>query len=207
MNYDAFAEAEANRLLREGSDEAYAAYANNTLVEQARLLLTQTTGLRDDDHGEHTPERFVRMLKELTTAPSFEFTTFPNKDGVDEIVAVRDIPFVSLCNHHVIPFIGVAHVGYIPDELIVGLSKLARVVKHFAARLQVQERMTHQIAEFISEELNPQGVGVVVEAEHLCMTIRGVQTPGTLTTTSKMMGVFGDHDRTAKSEFLRLIGK
>lgn len=175
--------------------------------EAARVLLTKTTGLDiSDDHGSRTPERFVRMLKELTTPEEFEFTTFPN-DGVDEIITVRDIPFVSVCNHHVIPFVGKAHIGYIPDEYIVGLSKFARVVRYYSRRLQVQERLTQQIADFLEDELCPLGVAVVLEAEHMCMTVRGVQTPGSLTITSAMKGVFSDHDRTAKSEFMRLIGK
>ena len=174
--------------------------------EAARVLLTQTTGLKEDKHGQKTPQRFVAMLKELTTPDEFEFTTFDN-DGCDEIVVVKDIPFVSVCNHHVVPFIGVAHIGYIPNEKLVGLSKFARVVRHFAKQLQVQERLTQQVADYLMEHLDPIAVGVVMEAEHMCMTIRGVQTPGTKTTTSAMKGVFADHDRTAKMEFMRLIGK
>lgn len=180
---------------------------NLSLEETARLLLEQTTGLKDDKHGTKTPQRFIAMLRELTTPDEFEFTTFDNEDGVDEIVTVENIPFVSLCNHHVVPFVGVAHIGYIPDRKLVGLSKFARVVRHYAKALQVQERLTQQVANFLMEQLDPLGVAVVLEAEHMCMTIRGVQTPGTRTTTSAMMGVFSDHERTAKMEFMRLIGK
>jgi GTP cyclohydrolase I len=176
--------------------------------EAARVLLEKTTGLNTDGpHGSKTPQRFVRMLEELTTPEPFEFTTFPNEDGVDEIVVVRDIPFVSVCNHHVVPFVGKAHIGYIPDGWLVGLSKFARVVRYYAKSLQVQERLTQQVADYLQDELTPVGVAVVMEAEHMCMTIRGVQTPGTYTITSAMKGVFADHEKTAKAEFMRLIGK
>jgi GTP cyclohydrolase I len=175
--------------------------------ESATLLLAQTTGWKDDSHGHETPARFVAMLKEMTTPPDIKWKTFPNEEKVDEIVTVQDIPFVSLCNHHVVPFVGLAHIGYIPGDCLVGLSKFARVVRHYAHALQVQERLTSQIAEFLEDSLKPAGVAVVIEAEHMCMTIRGVQTPGTKTTTSKMTGAFMDHNKTAKDEFLRLIGK
>lgn len=177
----------------------------SSLEEAARRVLEETTGLTNDSHGANTPKRFVAMLRELTTPDEFEFTTFPNEDNVNEIVVVQDIPFVSLCNHHVIPFVGVAHVGYIPGDKLVGLSKFARVVRHFAKSLQVQERLTMEVAEYMMENLDPLGVAVVMEAEHMCMTIRGVQTPGTKTTTSAMLGVFGDHERTAKAEFMQII--
>jgi len=176
------------------------------LEQAARLVLEQTTGLDVDDHGADTPKRFIRMLRELTSPEPFNFTTFPNDKGSQEMVVVQDIPFVSLCNHHVVPFVGVAHVGYIPNDRLVGLSKLARVVRHYAKSLQVQERLTQQIADRLVEELEPLGVAVVLKAEHMCMTIRGVQTPGTKTTTSAMLGVFSDHDRTAKAEFMQIIG-
>lgn len=174
--------------------------------EAARVLLRQTTGLdTTTEHGRKTPQRFAAMLRELTTPDEFEFTTFPNDEGVDEIVVVRNIPFVSLCNHHVVPFTGLAHVGYIPDQKIVGLSKFARVVRYFAKALQVQERLTNQVADYLCEHLDPVGVAIVMEAEHMCMTIRGVQTPGTMTLTSAMRGVFSDHTRTAKAEFMHLV--
>jgi len=175
--------------------------------EAAWALLTKTTGLKNDEHGRGTAARFVRMLEELTTPQEFEFTTFPNDDGVDEMVIVKDIPFTSVCNHHVIPFVGRAWIGYIPNNRIAGLSKFARVVHYFAKRLQVQERLTQQIADEIMHVLDPLGCIVVMEAEHFCMTVRGVQAPGVTTTTSAVKGVFADHDRTAKDEFLRLIGK
>jgi len=173
-------------------------------VNWARALLQSVAGLEDDEHGEDTPDRFVAMLREMTTPEPIKWKVFTN-DGYDEMLIARDIPFVSLCNHHVVPFIGKADIGYIPGDKIIGLSKFARVVKHFAAGLQLQERLTKQIADYIEEHLNPLGVAVVMEAEHLCMTIRGVQSPGTRTYTAAMRGRFSEHDRTAKAEFLSRI--
>ena len=135
-------------------------------------------GLRD------TPRRVAAAYAELLTPKPFSATTFPNDEGYDELVVARGIPFHSLCEHHLIPFVGVAHVAYLPGERIVGLSKLARVVERFARRLQVQERMTVQIADWLEEELQPRGVGVVLDAEHVGMTIRGEQKPGARTSTS-----------------------
>lgn len=178
-----------------------------TAEAAAKILLEQTVGLMPDDHGKDTPRRFVEMLRELTTATIPNFTTFDAK-GADQMVIVRNIPFVSLCNHHVVPFIGKADIGYIPRDKIAGLSKFARVVQFFAHCLQVQERLTEQIAEYLENKLEPRGVAVVLEAEHLCMTIRGVQAPGTKTYTAVMKGFFNEHDRTAKAEFLeRINGK
>jgi GTP cyclohydrolase IA len=174
-------------------------------AEAAEVLLRTSAGLDVNDlHGADTPSRFVAMLRELTTPDPIKWKTFPN-DGMDEMIIVRNIPFVSLCNHHVIPFIGKADIGYVPDKLVAGLSKFARVVSHFSSALQVQERLTMQIADFLVENLQPRGVGVVMEAEHLCMTIRGVQAPGTKTYTAAMKGVFADHSRTAKMEFLERL--
>jgi GTP cyclohydrolase I len=179
-------------------------YGEVSTEEAARILLEETTGWVDDEHGKDTPKRFAAMLMELTTPEEFTFTTFPAK-GMDEMIVVGPIPFVSVCNHHVIPFVGSAWVGYIPGELMAGLSKFARVVQHYAKALQVQERLTVQIADYLEEELEPKGVAVVLKAEHFCMTVRGVQTPGVLTTTSAMRGVFSEHDKTAKAEFLDWI--
>lgn len=171
-----------------------------SILESARHLLTETTGLKTDAHGIDTPKRFVAMLRELTTPPEIKWKDFPAEG--DEMVSVYDIPFVSLCNHHVVPFIGKAHVGYVPNKLNAGLSKFARVVRHFAAGLQVQERLTTSVANYLDIKLSPKGLIVVLEAEHMCMTIRGVQAPGTQTRTTAVMGVFADHERTAKAEFL-----
>ncbi len=174
--------------------------------EAAKYVLENTTGLNiNTEHGSGTPARFVRMLKELTTPENFNFTTFDANDMHDMIV-VQDMPFVSVCNHHVIPFVGKAHIAYVPDERMAGLSKFARLVKFYAKQLQVQERLTQQVANAIEYNLSPLGVGVVIQAEHFCMTVRGVQTPGTLTTTATMRGVFADHTKTAKAEFMSIIG-
>jgi len=157
-------------------------------------------GLRD------TPRRIAAAYAELLTPEPFEPTTFPNDERYDELVLVRDIPFHSLCEHHLLPFHGVAHVAYLPGERIVGISKLARVVELFARRLQVQERLTVQVAGWLDRELAPKGVGVVLEAEHLCMTLRGVQKPGARTVTSALLGLVRDDPRT-RQEFLAHTGK
>jgi GTP cyclohydrolase IA len=150
-----------------------------------------------------TPRRMVEAYAELLTPEPFRPTTFPNDQDYDELVLVRSIPFHSLCMHHLLPFHGVAHVGYLPGRRIVGLSKLARVVELFARDLQVQERLTTQIADWIQEQLEPKGVGVVLEAEHLCMSMRGVQTFGAKTVTSALHGLVRDDPRT-RQEFLAL---
>ena len=133
-------------------------------------------------------------------------TTFPNDEHYDELVVVRDIPFHSLCMHHLLPFHGTATVAYIPGERILGLSKLARVVDMFARDLQVQERLTKQVANWIQDHLRPKGVGVVLEAEHMCMTLRGVQKPGSRTVTSSLHGLVREDLRT-REEFLALATK
>lgn len=143
--------------------------------------------------------------EEFLTPEPFVPTTFPNDEGYDELVMVRDIPFHSLCEHHLLPFSGVAHVGYLPDSRILGLSKLARVVEHFARGLQVQERLTKQIGDWLDARLDPKGVGVVLEAEHLCMSLRGVEAVGSKTVTSSLHGLVRDDART-RAEFLDLTG-
>src|SRR5436305_8327261 len=152
-----------------------------------------------DESLQDTPRRVAAAYAELLTPLPFEPTTFPNDEGYDELVIARSIPFHSLCEHHLLPFHGVAHVAYLPGERIVGLSKLGRVVESFARRLQVQERMTIQIADWVEEYLEPRGVGVVLEAEHLCMSLRGVQKPGTMTVTSALHGLVGDDARTRQA--------
>ena len=159
----------------------------------------ETEGLRE------TPRRMAAAYAELLTPEPFSLTTFPNDEGYDELVVVRDIPFESLCMHHVLPFHGVAHVAYLPAERIVGLSKLARVVELFARDLQLQERLTTQIAGCLQARLQPKGVGVVIEAEHLCMSLRGVQKHGAKTVTSTLYGLVRDDPRT-RGEFLSLTG-
>jgi GTP cyclohydrolase I len=150
-----------------------------------------------------TPRRVAAAYAELLTPKPFELTTFPNDEAYDELVLARDIEFTSVCEHHMLPFVGVAHIGYIPGDRILGLSKLARVVEHFARRLQLQERMTAQIARWLQEQLEPRGVGVVLEAEHLCMSIRGVRSPGARTLTSSVHGLLRDDLRT-REEFFSL---
>jgi GTP cyclohydrolase I len=159
-----------------------------------------------DESLRDTPRRVAAAYAELLTPEPFQVTTFPNDGAYDELVVVRDIPFHSLCEHHLLPFTGVAHVGYLPGERIVGLSKLARVVDHFARNLQVQERMTAQIAGWFEERLSPRGVGVVLEAEHTCMSIRGAAKPGARTITSALHGLVRDDPRT-RQEFLALAGR
>jgi GTP cyclohydrolase I len=152
-----------------------------------------------------TPRRLAETYAELLTPRPFNPTTFPNDEGYDELVVARDIRFHSLCEHHLLPFHGVAHVGYLPGERIVGLSKLGRVVDFYARRLQVQERLTTQVARWLCDTLEPRGVGVVIQAEHLCMSLRGVQKPGARTITSALHGVVRDDPRT-RQEFLALTG-
>ena len=162
----------------------------------------------DDEHAPHlaaTPGRMARAYAELFTSPEFDLTTFPNDEGYDELVLARSIPLRSVCEHHLLPFVGVAHVGYLPRERILGLSKLARVVGHFAARPQVQERLTKQVAGWLQENLEPAGVGVVIEAEHTCMTVRGVRAAGSTTVTSALLGTLRD-DARSRQEFFSLTG-
>jgi GTP cyclohydrolase I len=152
---------------------------------------------------EETPARMAAAYAEMLTPRPFNLTTFPNEEGYDELVLARDIPFSSLCEHHALPFVGVAHVGYIPGDRILGLSKLARVVELFARRFQVQERMTVQIADWLQRQLQPRGVGVVIEAEHLCMSLRGARVSGSRTTTSSVQGLLRDDGR-SRQEFFAL---
>jgi len=159
-----------------------------------------------DPELQETPRRVASAFAELLAREPVALTTFPNDAGYDELVIVRDIPFHSLCMHHLLPFHGVAHVAYLPAERIIGLSKLARVVELFARDLQLQERLTMQIASCLQEHLRPKGVGVVIEAEHMCMSLRGVQKDGTQTTTSALLGLLREDART-RSEFFALAGR
>jgi GTP cyclohydrolase IA len=173
-------------------------------AEQAAADLLRALGADLEDAGlRDTPRRVAAAYAELLTPKPFSLTTFPNDEGYDELVLARDIPFHSLCMHHMLPFHGVAHVAYLPGERIIGLSKLARVVELFARDLQVQERLTRQVADWLQEHLNPKGVGVVIEAEHLCMSLRGVQKPGSRTVTSALHGLVREDSRT-RQEFLAL---
>ena len=174
-----------------------------------RAVRDLLVALGQDPASEHlgaTPRRVALAYKEFLTPRPFVATTFPNDERYDELVLARDIPFHSLCEHHLLPFTGVAHVGYLPADRILGLSKLARVVEHFSRRLQVQERLTVQIGDWLADRLAPKGVGVVLEAEHLCMSLRGVQAVGARTVTSSLHGLLRD-DARSRSEFLALAGR
>jgi GTP cyclohydrolase IA len=179
---------------------------NLAAAERAAAAFLTALGVDVDTEGlEDTPARMARAYAELLTPRAFALTTFPNDEGYDELVLARAIPIRSVCEHHLLPFIGVAHVGYLPGARILGLSKLARVVELFAHGAQVQERLTKQIADWLTEHLRPKGVGVVVEAEHLCMTLRGVQAVGATTVTSTLLGALRDDPR-SRAEFFTLAG-
>jgi GTP cyclohydrolase I len=169
-----------------------------------RALLLALGEDPDAEHLRRTPHRVIAAFTELLTPAEVEFTTFENDQDYDQMVVARDIPFRSLCEHHLLPFSGLAHVGYLPGERIVGLSKLARVVDRYASALQVQERLTTQIATCLTERLRPRGVGVVLEAEHQCMTLRGVRAHDSRTTTSALHGLLRE-DAASRQEFYSLV--
>ncbi len=177
---------------------------NHDAVQRAaRELLCALGADVDSESLRETPRRVADAYVELLTPQPFRATTFPNDDGYDGLIVARAIPFHSLCMHHMLPFHGIAHIGYLPAERIIGLSKLGRVVELFARDLQIQERLTVQIAGWLEAELEPKGVGVVLEAEHLCMSLRGVQKLGARTVTSALRGAIRDDART-RQEFLAL---
>src|SRR5215470_2096572 len=158
-------------------------------AEQAAADFLAALGVDLDEDGlRDTPGRMARAYAELFEPAPLRLTTFENAEGYDELVIAREIPFRTVCEHHLLPFAGVAHVGYLPGERILGLSKLARLVEHFAARPQTQERLTKQIADSLAARLQPRGTGVVLEAEHTCMTLRGVRARGSTTITSALLG-------------------
>jgi len=178
-------------------------------AEEAVRTLIRWAGDDPDREGLlDTPARVTRSYRELfmgydVDPRNYLERTFEQVGGYDQLVLLRDIRFVSFCEHHMLPVVGRAHVGYLPTNRVVGISKLARVVNGFARRLQIQEKLTAEIAHAIDEVLRPQGVGVVIEAEHSCMTLRGVNTPGSSLTTSHLLGVIRDDQRT-REEFLSL---
>jgi GTP cyclohydrolase IA len=183
--------------------------ANVDLDRAARAVaeLLDALGVERSTEGRReTPERVARAFAEALTPEPFAVTTFPNDEGYDELVVASSISFTSLCEHHLLPFAGVAHVGYLPGDRLIGLSKLARVVTHFSRRLQVQERLTTQVADWLTETLRPRGVGVVLEAEHSCMSLRGIKASGARTVTSALKGLVRDDERT-RAEFLGLAGR
>ncbi|MFN7066073.1 MAG: GTP cyclohydrolase I FolE [Aquificaceae bacterium] len=176
-------------------------------IKQAVRLFLE--GIGEDPNREgllETPERVARMWEEFEGQRSFDFKLFEEFGTYNEMILVKDIAIYSLCEHHLLPFFGKAHVAYIPDGIVCGLSKLVRTVRAHALRPQVQERLTNDIADFLMEQLKPKGVAVVLEMEHLCMSMRGVMSPGHLTVTSALRGAFLSDLRT-REEFLKLIGK
>jgi GTP cyclohydrolase IA len=173
-------------------------------AERAAGALLEALGLPlASEAMTETPRRMAHALAEMLTAPPFDFTTFANTEAYDELVLVEDIPVHSVCEHHVLPFTGVAHVGYLPGERILGLSKFARLVDFVARRPQTQERMTMQIADHLQTHLDPRGLGVVIEAQHTCMSLRGARAAGTTTVTSALRGHLRD-DPAARAEFFQL---
>jgi GTP cyclohydrolase I len=182
-----------------GGPDLLAAEAAAAAFLQALGVSLRVEGLSE------TPARMARAYAELFAPRPFFPTTFPNEEGYDELVVARDIPVVSVCEHHLLPFTGRACVGYLPGERILGLSKLARLVEHVAARPQTQERLTEQTACWLDEHLAPRAVGVVVTAEHTCMTLRGVRATGSSTVTSALHGALRS-DPASRQEFLTLAG-
>jgi GTP cyclohydrolase IA len=176
-------------------------------AERAAAELLSALGVDlESEATSETPRRMVEVYEEMLRAPEgFVPTTFPNDGDYDELVVARQIPFHSLCEHHLLPFVGVASIGYLPGDRIIGLSKLARVVELFARSLQVQERLTTDVARWLERELAPRGIGVLIEAEHMCMSLRGVQKPGATTVTSALLGQVRD-DPSTRQEFLALAG-
>lgn len=192
--------------------QALARRPSKAAAEEAIRMLIAYAGDDPDREGLlGTPERVARSFDEFYAGyfddpVAILQRTFEEIEGYDELVLLKDIPFVSHCEHHLAPIIGRAHVGYLPKARVVGISKLARVVEVYARRMQIQEKMTAQIANTIQQVLEPLGVGVVIEAEHHCMTTRGVNKPGVTMTTSTLLGSFRDNPETRR-EFQRLIGR
>lgn len=176
-------------------------------AEQAGRLFLKALGIDPDAPNApdlaRTPRRFAEAYAELLAPEPFDFTTFANTEGYDELVLIRDIPVHSVCEHHLLPFTGVAHVAYLPGDSVVGLSKIPRMVDHYARRPQTQERLTVQIADALAVRLQPRGIGVVIEATHTCMTLRGARAVGTATTTSALRGALRDDPR-SRAEFFAL---
>ena len=182
-------------------DESPATRIDLAAAELAAASFLRALGVScDNESMAKSPRWMAEAYAALFTARKFEMTTFPNDEDYDELVVVRSIPVQSVCEHHFLPFTGVAHLAYIPGDRILGLSKMARVVEMFARRPQTQERLTQQVANWLDAHLSPKGVGVVIEAEHTCMTLRGVQVAGTSTSTSALKGLLRGSPR-SRSEF------
>ena len=185
-------------------DSSLPASLDRRRAENAAREMLDALGIDVESESiRETPRRMVGVLEELLSAESFNPTTFPNDGGYDEMVLVENIPVRSLCEHHLLPFLGVAHVGYLPGQRILGLSKLARMVEFHSRRPQTQERLTKQIADHLGGLLEPHGIGVVVEAEHTCMSVRGARAQGARTVTSALHGRLRE-DPASRAEFLAL---
>lgn len=183
---------------------------SNARMEDAFECILKELGVKDRPGCEETPQRVAKMYREICKGIGFDCATLLTKrfnEGYQELIAMTQIPFYSICEHHFIPFHGVAHVAYIPNSKgeVVGLSKIARLVDMMAKQPQVQERLTHDIADVIEKTLEPVGTMVMMQAEHLCMTMRGIEKPGSITTTSSVRGVFRDPKEFARQEFLACI--
>ncbi len=203
---------DSNGLLQAATESNVRGDVTRSEVEEAVRKLIVWAGEDPEREGlVDTPRRVVKAFEEFFSGYSIDPTeylarTFEETDGYDEMIVLRDIAFISHCEHHILPVIGKAHVAYLPNKRVVGISKLARVVEAFAKRLQIQERMTAQIANAIEEALQPRGIAVVIEAEHQCMTTRGVMKPGVSMVTSRMLGAFREDAKT-RLEFESIIGK
>jgi len=176
-----------------------------TIQDSVHSIISELLPGGVEGHLKDTPQRVAKMYKELTTGyfdPEFKFTVFPRGKN-DEMIIESGIPLFSLCSHHLVPFFGVAHVAYVPKKVIGGLSKLARTVEHFSRRFQVQEDLTREIADYLQHKLHPMGTAVILECRHMCMEMRGVGKPGSITTTSSLLGVF--RKSAVRMEFLSLI--
>jgi GTP cyclohydrolase I len=185
-------------------DRAAAGQVDRERAEGAIHELLLALGRDPDSAGlRDTPRRVAAAYTELLRAPDFELTTFPNDEGYDELVLARDIELHSLCEHHLLPITGVAHIGYLPGPRVLGLSKLARVAEAVARDLQTQERMTVQIADWLDHHLRPRGVAVVIQADHACLSLRGVKRSGVTTTTSALRGEL--RQAPLRQEFLALV--
>ncbi len=176
------------------------------IIQSVRLFLEGIGEDPDREGLKETPERIARMWEEFDKHRQFNFKLFEEFGDYNGMVIVKDIALYSFCEHHLLPFFGKAYVAYIPDRVICGLSKIVRTVRAFSLRPQVQERLTQQIADFLNDQLKPKGVAVVLECEHLCMSMRGAMSPGHITTTSALRGVF-EEDLKTKEEFFKLISK
>jgi GTP cyclohydrolase I len=183
---------------------------NGRIEAAVREILVEVGEDPEREGLRNTPDRMHRMYHELTAGYHVDPERLINRAvfevGYSEMVVVKDIPFYSLCEHHLLPFFGSAHVAYVPEGRVIGLSKIPRVVEMYARRLQVQERMTQQVADFLMERLEPKGVGVVLEATHLCAAMRGVRKPGTVMTTAAVLGLFRRNDKT-RAEFFAHLGR